>query len=403
MTVLNYILLILVFCLTPALVLKLCRKFPVLDAIGPVVILYILGVIMGNLGFIGIKLCPAELPVVQEILNSAMVPLAIPMMLFGCVFRKSDIRSHVKALISGLAAVIIAVVAGFFIFRSIVTSPGDPDFAARISAMLSGVYTGGTVNMASIQKMLGVSEETFVLANTADMIISFLYLIFLMTIGIRLFRRILPFNARELDETGREIIGKEVDRSRENPYAGLFTRAGLKSGLASVGTAVAIFLVSFLVATGIDSIVKADVFMMVLILMLTTLGIGASFVKPIRELKYSYWIGMYFIYIFSFVVASMADLSQIDLARSIGIFGLIGFIVFGSLLLHIVFSRFLKIDADTVTITSVAYINSPPLVPMIAAAMKNKDVLVPGLTVGIVGYAVGNYLGLFIFQLLSAL
>lgn len=403
MTVLNYTLLILVFCLTPALVLKLCRKFPVLDAIGPVVILYILGVIMGNLDFIGIKLCPAELPVVQEILNSAMVPLAIPMMLFGCIFRKSDIRSHVKALISGLAAVIIAVVAGFFIFRNIVTSPGDPDFAARISAMLSGVYTGGTVNMASIQKMLGVSEETFVLANTADMIISFLYLIFLMTIGIRLFRRILPFNARELDETGREIIGKEVERSRENPYAGLFTGAGLKSGLKSVGTAVAIFLVSFLVATGIDSIVKADVFMMVLILMLTTLGIGASFAKPVRELKYSYGIGMYFIYIFSFVVASMADLSQIDLARSMGIFGLIGFIVFGSLLLHIVFSRFLKIDADTVTITSVAYINSPPLVPMIAAAMKNKDVLVPGLTVGIVGYAVGNYLGLFIFQLLSAL
>ena len=40
---------------------------------------------------------------------------------------------------------------------------------------------------------------------------------------------------------------------------------------------------------------------------------------------------------------------------------------------------------------------------MVAAAMKNRNVLLPGLTIGIVGYAIGNYLGLLIFELLSIL
>ena len=58
-----------------------------------------------------------------------------------------------------------------------------------------------------------------------------------------------------------------------------------------------------------------------------------------------------------------------------------------------IFARILRIDADMMVISSVTYINSPPFVPMMSAAMKNKDVLVPGLSIGIIGYDAGNYLG----------
>ena len=40
---------------------------------------------------------------------------------------------------------------------------------------------------------------------------------------------------------------------------------------------------------------------------------------------------------------------------------------------------------------------------MMAAAMKNKSVLAGGLSVGVVGYAVGNYLGFLIARLLEML
>ncbi|MFW5657340.1 MAG: DUF819 family protein, partial [Bacteroidota bacterium] len=58
---------------------------------------------------------------------------------------------------------------------------------------------------------------------------------------------------------------------------------------------------------------------------------------------------------------------------------------------------------DTVMVTSSALICSPPFVPMIAGAINNKEVIVSGLTVGIVGYAIGNYLGVGVAYLLRGL
>ena len=53
------------------------------------------------------------------------------------------------------------------------------------------------------------------------------------------------------------------------------------------------------------------------------------------------------------------------------------------------------------TISSVSYICSPPFVPMMAAAMKNRAVLASGLAIGVVGYAAGNYLGFAVAHLLE--
>jgi uncharacterized membrane protein len=38
---------------------------------------------------------------------------------------------------------------------------------------------------------------------------------------------------------------------------------------------------------------------------------------------------------------------------------------------------------------------------MMVSAMKNPKVLVPGITVGIIGFAVGNYLGILAEQLFA--
>ena len=53
--------------------------------------------------------------------------------------------------------------------------------------------------------------------------------------------------------------------------------------------------------------------------------------------------------------------------------------------------------------SSVAFINSPPFVPMMVVAMKNKSVLIVGLGAGIIGYAAGNYFGVVMAKLLSLL
>lgn len=136
--------------------------------------------------------------------------------------------------------------------------------------------------------------------------------------------------------------------------------------------------------------------MVVVILSITTLGIAASFIRKVREIKSSYDSGMYLVYIFSIVVASMANLSKLNIAGGIYLLLYIAFAIFVSLAIQLILAKIFKIDADTVLISSVALINSPPFVPLIATAMKNRAVIITGLTVGLVGYAIGNYLGYII-------
>lgn len=388
MEILNWIILVAGFCLIPAGVLMLCRRYRFLGKIGPVLILYALGIIIGNIG-----LMPGQMPAIQEILSNAMVPLAIPLMLFGCTFKLSGARSQILAMVTGLISVTAAVTAGYLIFGN------DIQEGAKVGGMLTGVYTGGTINLAALKTMLGVDEETYILINSYDILVSFLYLSFLLAIGIKLFRKFLPNETSGFSKKDADEIQAEIEKENENPYKGLFTRSGMSQAGKMLGLTILIVGIS----AGTALLLPESMFMTIFILMLTTLGIAFSFIRKVRETKYSYDIGMYFIYIFCIVVASMADLSKLDLVGGMGLLGYLLVAVFGSLLLQVISAKIFRIDSDMMVISSVTFINSPPFVPMMAAAMKNKDVLIPGLTIGVIGYAAGNYLGFLMSQLLALL
>lgn len=378
---------LILFLLAPAAVLWLCRKVSILGKIGPVLILYFLGLIVGNIGW-----KPSRLAAMQNALTNVTVPLAIPLMLFSCTFRRSETRSQLLALVTGLVAVVAAVLSGYLIFGN------SLEDGAKIGGMLTGVYTGGTVNLASLQAMLAAPEETFVLMNSCDVLVSFLYLVFLMAVGVKLFRLWLPnlTNGAGTAED-RKAIDAAIEQSRANPYKGLLSRSGMKDLGVQLGTALVIIAVS----GGLGLLSGDGAFMTVFILTLTTLSIAASFLKFIKGRKYGYDVGMYSIYIFSMTVASMADFSKLDLGGSLNLLGYLLFVVFGSLMLQVIMARLLRIDSDTMVIGSVAFICSPPFVPMMAGAMKNRRVIASGLAIGVFGYAAGNYLGYLIFRLLS--
>ena len=385
MTIFNWIILSLVFCIAPAGVLWVCKKVPFLGKIGPVLLLYILGVIIGNTG-----IHPEGMGTIQEILSSAMVPLAIPMMLFGCTFRFKETKEQLKALLTGMAAVVIAVIAGYLIFGK------NIEEGAKVGGLLTGVYTGGTINLAALKTMLGVKNETYILINSYDMLVSFLYLTFLLTVGIKLFRKFLPYK-QGLTASTDDVQDPEMES--DGNYRAMLT----KDGILNVGKILGITALICAISGGSALIFPEGAFMVVFILMLTTLGIGCSFIRPVHNLKHSYDLGMYFIYIFCIVVASMADLTSLDLAGGLNLMGYLLCAVFGSLVIQVILARIFRIDADTMVIASVTFINSPPFVPMMVAAMKNKSVLVTGLTLGIIGYAVGNYLGYLMSELLKLL
>lgn len=388
MSVVIYIILTLLFCVIPAGVIWLCRKYPFLDTIGPIMILYAIGIVIGNLPFM-----PEQLKVLQDMIPNIVIPLAIPMMLFGCAFTSKEMGLQLKIVVSGFLSVALAVVGGYLLFGRNVAE------GAQVGGIISGVYTGGTVNAAALQAIFNVDSRTFVLLNSYDIIISFLYFVFLFTFGIKLFRRLYGERAKSLTKEDKAEIDRQIALAKRNPYQGLLTKAGLKQ--------IGLTLLATVVVAGISAAVALLMpegwFMVVFILMLTTLGVVCSFIKPIRALDKSYDLGMYLIYIFSLAIASMADFSSLDFVGGANQLAFMLFAVFVSLLLHAIFCRLLKVDADSMVISSVSFINSPPFVPMVSAAMKNRNTLVTGLAAGVAGYALGNHFGVLMEKLLSLL
>ncbi len=381
MTIFIYIILALVMCVLPAGVVWLCNRSKVLGKLGPIMVLYAVGMAIGNIPAISAYLKP-----LQDILPNVMVPLAIPMMLYGCSFSRREAGLQCKIVVSGFLSVALAVTLGYLLFGRNMSE------GAQVGGIITGMYTGGTLNAAALQAIFRIKSETFILINSYDILISFLYFVFLFSFGIKMFRRL--YGEQEVRQSD-DVVALQGGES--SSYGRLLTREGFVQMCRIVGVTLVIVALSAAATLLFDD----AWFMVVFILMLTTLGVAVSFVKRVREMDLSYDLGMYLIYIFSFAIATMADFSSLDLKAGVNQLAFMSVAVFVSLLIHAVLCRTMRVDADSMMISSVAFINSPPFVPMAAVAMRNKRAIVTGLGAGIVGYALGNHLGVLMAELLS--
>lgn len=369
----THFLVALLYVFLPALVLYLCHHYSFLNRIGSVVLSYVFGLLMGLSG-----LLTPDFYDLQEVLMSVTVPLAIPLLLFS-----SNVRAWKKlavqpfySLLFSLVAVFIAVVSGFVFFDG-----HQIEGFNKVGGLLVGIYSGGTPNLASLKMMLDVDEEIYLAVHSYDMVISAVYLFFLMSVGQRLFQLVLP----KFKHSGTDVAHSETE---DGLWLALKDRSSSKRLLLVLG--IALLLVA--VSGGIMFFVPTGVQMVVFIFLITALGIWGSSVKKIHTTKGTFDLGMYLILIFSIVVSSKVELGNLAELNPL-IFAYITFVVFVSLSLHVLLSRLKKIDADTVIVTSAALICSPPFVPVVAGALRNRSLIVPGLTIGLIGYALGNYLG----------
>ena len=383
------ILLLLFYFIAPALVLLVCRKIKAFRKIGPVLTLYLLGVIVANIGIFPTE--ETEYKKIFDFMESfsgALIPLALPMILFGCNFKKFSLGKSLKAFVIGAFSVVAFVAIGYVIFKKNLGNEG-----AIMGASLTGQYLGGAANLAAIKQMLGLSAENFVILSTCNLIVSFFYLMFLMGGGVKIARRIVGRRGRKEQNVNLE------EYTEENPYKGF----GKKKSLLQLGKV----LVAAAVVMGISVFVgkfagkNGEISMVALILSITTLSLLLTTWKEVRTWDKSYDAGMYLIYVFCLVMATMADLSKINWNESLYILIYQAVIIFGSLFLTIILARLFRVGADDAVITSDTLINSPLCVPMIAATMKNKDVIMIGIANGLLGYAVGNYIGYMMFNIMG--
>lgn len=248
--------------------------------------------------------------------------------------------------------------------------------------------------MAAIKTALGVPNEIYIMTHTYEMLLGGIYLVFIFSIGQRVFLTFLPPYKSTVSESTK--FDQDNLQEQYESYKGIFSKKILLPLLAAFGLSIVILGISFLAG----QLVPTEYSTTTIVLMVTSLGVGLSFIPKINSIKMTYQLGMYIILIFCISVASMADASKLA-NISPNLFYFVGFAMFGSHILHAVIARFFKIDADTVIISGSALICSPPFVPVVAASLKNRDVIMTGLAVGIAGYAVGNFLGVMVAGILN--
>jgi len=413
------ILLVIFYFAFPMAIVYLCKKWSLLQKLGTIVLAYVFGLIIGTAGIFpegsdGYKLAlqgepkidnallealisegkalPEDLMVnkigaIQDSITTVTILLAFPLLLFSLnlkrwlKYAKKGFLSVVLALIAG----VIMVTAGFFIWKN-----AFPD-TWKLAGMFEGIYTGGTPNFAALKLILHVDADRFVVLNTYDIIVGAFLVLFFITVAPKIFRAILPrFEEKNGINIDEDLVRKETEGLDD--FSGMLKKDTLLPLLKAVGLTILIAAIG----VGLSFLVPKEYKqyqMAVVVLSITTLGILASLIKSVNKIEKTFQLGMYLILVFSLTVASMANLRTMF---GKGTFDLILFITwcyFGSLVLHIILARIFRIDADNFLITSAAYIFSPPFVPLVANALKNKDVIVTGIAGGVLGYILGNYFG----------
>jgi uncharacterized membrane protein len=362
----------------PALALLAARHFKPVAWVGPVVVCYAFGVLLGNM--------PGVHPQMKVSLSVAevAVPLAIPLLLFTSDVPRWLRLAKTTMLSFGLAclsAMLSAAIVGLAL------SEGSDEWW-KMAGMLVGVYTGGTANMNSVGLALRVREETFVLLNTADIVVGAAYLLFLVTVAQRIALVFLPRfpNPTVWSEAGEGATREDPGITRKQVF-GMARALLLAAGIVGVSAGASLLALGKLEAP-------------LVLLLITSLALGASFFPAVRYLSGSYALGDYALLIFCVAVGTMADASQLQKA-GLFIFGFCASVMVLAIVLHFALAALFRIDADTVLITSTATIFGPPFIGLVARALGNRELVVSGLTTGLMGIAVGTYLGLAVAWLLQ--
>ena len=367
----------------PILIIEAFKRWTIVQKIGTVVLAYAVGIIASLCGVFNFATpeVAESFSKLQSTIMSVAVPLAIPLMLFNCDFKlwTKSLPKTAWALVTGIVAVIIASISGYFIFRNNV-----PEIA-KVTGMMAGIYTGGTMNFNALGAALNVDRSVMAIVLAFQMVITTPYIFFLLGGGYKIFRKLLPY--KDITHKGR-MDEDQVETADVENYRGMFEKKNFIGMIKGLGLSV-IFLA---VGAGLALLITGTLNELVVILTITTLSIIASFFKKVRELPKTFELGMFFILIFSVIVASMFDINSVN-GGSLYIGGFVLWIIGISVGLHLLLCRIAKVSGDLFCVCQVGLLCSPPFVPPIAGAMKNKKVLISGIVVGLVGYAIGTYLG----------
>lgn len=381
------VLVVLVCLAAPWLAIHAARRWRAADALGPVVWCYLAGIALGQLAAVHDDTGAAT---AADLIQTATVALAIPLLLVG-----TDLRAWARLArptVLSYAIAVAGVVAAVLLLAPRFTLPAP---AATVGGMTAAVFSGGTANLAAVGSALDVSQTAFVSIATADVFVGGIHLLLLLTIARPLLARFLPAPP-PIDATDDPALRTDPATTLPSPLQAI---RALALGLAIV-VAGAALTVGALAAVGVGGpLLDGEAFATGVILAITTGGLALSTIRRVRTVRGTYATGQYLFLVFAVAIGTLVDLGALAGALT-QVVPFLAAVLAVAVAVHLLAARLLGLDHDTVIITSTAAVFGPPFVGPVAAALRNPAVVPSGMTTGVVGLAVGNYLGLAVAALL---
>lgn len=331
-----------------------------------------------------------------------VVPLAIPLLLFNAnikkIWRESG-RFMIMFLLSSVGT-IVGVFVSFALLKNAI-----PDLY-KMAAIMTGSYIGGGVNFAAMAESFGAGESWISALTVADNLLMAVFFFALLAIpSIKFF--LSRFTHPYVDEVNAAADTKEGE-TLASQYWGR-KDISLKDIAFSVALAFAIVWVSTELAAFLASVIPGGNFFMDLLqgllgnkyLMITTITMSLATFAPgfTGSINGAQEIGTFLIYIFLVVIGVPASLTVIlTQAPLLLVFTLI--IVVINLVISLIFGKIFKFDLEEILLASNANIGGPTTAVAMAIAKGWNRLIGPTMLAGVMGYIIGNYLGIFMGNLL---
>jgi len=354
--------------------LKLVDRYRWAEKLSDVMLILFLGAVASNTGLI-----PTDAPIYSDLVDFS-VPFAVCVILFKV--NLADLKNACKAMIVAYISAVIGTFVGVVVADWLL----DPflqrilgENAWKLAGPYTGTYIGGSLNFFALWTGLEINDpDLFAAANAVDN----LSLLPLFAIWF-----IVP-----------PWLGKTYTPAPQWAIpASTSSEAQVEQKPDFIPTQIVTLIVAALLVMWASEWIKETwihpIFPQVpTILIITTLALLLGQLKAINQLDGAWELGFLAFYVFFSAVGALINLYNAVLLAPI-LFLYVMIIIAIHMVLIYGGGRFLRMDIRVLTIASVAAKSGPP---MVLAFAKDKDwraLAVPGVIMGLFGYAIGNYIG----------
>lgn len=362
-----------------------------LSKVGASLLAIVFGALLSNLGVV-----PAESPV-YEAISGPVTSLAIAWLLVAV--HVGDLRRAGLPMLAAFGLALLGTALGASVGAAIfgATFGGD---TWRLTGAFMGTYAGGSLNFVAVGRGLELPDVLFAGAAAADNLTTGIWLGACLVLP-RWLRRWWPEGARE-PPASPAGGGGAADAPAEGPgheqedAHPFFSPAPVSvlrlAGLLALGTALV------WAAGAMEAVVPG----VPGVLWLTTFALAVGHLPPFARLDGAMQLGNYALHLFFVVIGVFSRIGQI-LEVGVAVFfftltvvGVHGLVVFG-------LGRFTRLDPGTLAVASQAAVGGPSTALAVAVSRKWPALVLPGVAVGLLGYAAGNYLGFLLGHAARAL